>query len=88
MKHVGIIGFGQFGQLAAQHLQAHLRVTVTDFEDRREAAHRLGVTWGGLADVCQCEVIVLAVPAVAMREVLMAMAPMLRAGTVVVGTTC
>lgn len=84
MKHLGIIGFGQFGQLAAQHLQAHLRVTVTDFSDKQDVAVRMGVAWGTFDEVCACEVIVLAVPAVAMREVLMAMTPMLQPGTVVV----
>ncbi|RYG60868.1 MAG: prephenate dehydrogenase [Alphaproteobacteria bacterium] len=84
MKQIGIVGFGQFGSLAATHLKAHCEVTVHDFSDKRLEAETLGVTWGSLADACACEVVVLAVPAKVMREVLVQMAPLLRKRQVVV----
>ena len=84
MKQVGIVGFGQFGALAAKHLMAHCAVSVTDFKDKHEAAEAVGVQWGTLEEICAREVVVLAIPAKAMREVLQAMAPHLKAGTVVV----
>lgn len=84
MKQIGIVGFGQFGTLAATHLKAHCAVTVHDFSDKRAQAEDLGVTWGAFEDVCACDVVVLAVPAKVMRDVLVRMAPMLKDGQVVV----
>lgn len=84
MKHIGIIGFGQFGALAARHLAQHFEVTVTDFADRRELARDTGVAWGTLEDACAAELVIIAVPAKVMRDVLVKMAVHLKPGTVVV----
>jgi prephenate dehydrogenase len=84
MKQIGIVGFGHFGALAAAHLAQHCEVVVTDAVNMRSAAEAIGVRWGRLEEVCACEVVVVAVPAKVMRDVLVKMAPHLREGTVVV----
>jgi prephenate dehydrogenase len=85
MKNLGLIGFGQFGQLAAGVLKAHFDVLV--FDRASEAADRardLGVAFGSLEAVASREVVVVAVPVAAMREVLVAIAGHLQPGALVV----
>ena len=85
MKTLGLVGFGQFGQLAARTLKAHYDVTVTDVAPGAKAqADELGVAFGSLADVAASEIVVVAVPVVAMRGVLTAIAPHLKPGALVV----
>lgn len=80
---LGLFGFGQFGQLAAQHLAPHFDVYVTDTTNRNEIATRMGVRWGTLADIAACDIVVLAVPVAALRRVLHEIAPLLAPGTLV-----
>ena len=85
MKTLGLIGFGQFGQLAATILKSRYDVLAADTAPGAEAAARdLGVGFGSLADAASREVVVVAVPVVAMRDVFGAMAPHLQPGALVI----
>jgi len=85
MKSLSIVGFGQFGRLAARTLKAHFDVLVTDAAPGAEAAaHDLGVGFGSLKEAASRDIVVVAVPVVAMREVFAALAPDLAPGTLVI----
>lgn len=84
MKTLGLVGFGQFGRLAARLLKAHFDVMVTDSASGAKAAAReAGVAFGTLEEVAAREVVVVAVPVAAMQAVFAALAPHLRPGTLV-----
>jgi prephenate dehydrogenase len=81
---LGLVGFGQFGQLAARLLKDHFAIVVTDAAPAAAAAARAaGVEFGALEEVAGCEIVVVAVPVVAMRGVFAAIAPHLRPGALV-----
>jgi len=85
MKSLGLIGFGQFGQLAAGVLKDHFDVLVADrAPGAAEKAQALGVGFGSVEEAASREIVVVAVPVVAMREVFAAMAPHLKPGALVV----
>ena len=85
MKSLSIIGFGQFGQLAARTLKQHFDVLVTDAAAGAEATARdLGVAFGSLKDAASRDIVVVAVPVVAMLEVFAQLAPDLRPGALVI----
>ena len=65
---VGILGFGNFGAFAAEHLRSRFEVFVHDRRDLEAEARALGVTWAPFEDVVGCEVAVLAVPVQDMEE--------------------
>jgi len=84
MKTLGLVGFGQFGRLAAQILKAHFDVLVTDTAPGAETAARDdGVAFGSLKDVAARDVVVVAVPVAAMPAVFAALAPHLKPGALV-----
>lgn len=84
MKRLGLIGFGQFGQLAAGVLKDHFDVLVSDpAPDAAARAQALGVGFGPLEAAASREIVVVAVPVVAMRAVFAAMAPCLSPGVLV-----
>jgi prephenate dehydrogenase len=84
MKTLGLIGFGQFGRLAADLLKPHFDVLVTDSAPGAEAAAReLGVAFGSVAEAASRQVVVVAVPVVAMKAVFTAIAPHLQPGALV-----
>jgi len=85
MKTLGLIGFGQFGQLAALYLKSHYDVIVADAAPRAEATARaLGVAFGAVEQAAMCEIVVVAVPVMAMRAVFEQIAPHLQAGALVI----
>ena len=85
MKRVGLIGFGQFGQLAARVLSAHFDVCVTDPAPTSPAAAlEIGVSLGTLEDAASREIVIFAVPVVAMEAVFRATAPHLKPGTLAI----
>ncbi len=84
MQRLGLIGFGQFGRLAAGVLREHFELIVTDAAPAaRVAAEELGVAFGTLPEAAACEVVVVAAPVAAMREVFAAMAPYMKPGALV-----
>jgi prephenate dehydrogenase len=85
MKNLGLIGFGQFGQLAAGILKAHFDVLVFDrAPETADRAKALGVASGSLEAAASRDVVVVAVPVAAMREVLVAVAEHLKPGALVI----
>jgi prephenate dehydrogenase len=84
MKSLGVVGFGQFGQLAGRILKPHFDVMVSDVAPGAEAAARaLGLGFGPLSAVAARDIVVVAAPVVAMRGVFTAIAPHVRAGALV-----
>jgi prephenate dehydrogenase len=85
MTSLGLIGFGQFGRLAARLLADHFDIVVTDVAPGAEAAARdLGVRFGTLPEAAAREIVVVAAPVAVMREVFTAMAPHVKPGALVV----
>ncbi len=84
MKTLGLIGFGQFGRLAATILAGHFDILAVDTAPGAQAAAReAGVAFGSIEDAAAREVVVVAVPVPAMQGVLAAIAPHLKAGALV-----
>ena len=84
MKTLGLIGFGQFGRLAAQLLTPHFDVLATDAAPGSETAIRdAGFAFGGMPEVAARDVVVVAVPVVAMQAVFAQIAPHLKPGALV-----
>jgi prephenate dehydrogenase len=85
MKTLGLIGFGQFGQLAAKHLKDHYDVLVADAsEGAAQAADELGVGFGSIEQAAAREIVIVAVPVRVMREVFAQIAPHLTQGALVI----
>lgn len=83
MKRFGIIGFGRFGQLAAQHLRERFDVVVSDRGDIGAAAERVGVRIGSLDEAATSDIVMLSVPVQAMQDVVARIAPLVRPGALV-----
>jgi prephenate dehydrogenase len=85
MTSLGLIGLGQFGQLAAGVLKSHFDVLVTDkAPGAADVAAELGVAFGALEAAAAQDIVVVAVPVVAMRGVFSAIAPHVRPGALVI----
>jgi prephenate dehydrogenase len=85
MNSLGLVGFGQFGQLAAGVLKDHFDVRVSDPTPAAPArAEALGVGFESLEAVASREIVVVSTPVAAMRDVFAAIAPHLRPGALVV----
>lgn len=80
---LGIIGFGAFGQLIAEHLGPHFDIRVFDIAPDIARAERLGVSVVSLEAAAQCAIVVLAMPVSRMRDVLIEIAPHLKPATLV-----
>ena len=84
-RTLGIIGFGAFGQLAAQHLRAHFNVMVYDPADHLEAKARgLGVAFLPMTLVAQCETVIIAAPISCFEQVTRDLAKVCRPGALVI----
>jgi len=82
MINIGVIGFGRFGQFAAQHLRPHMHLFVWDMRDQRKKAASLGLTWGTLEEAASCQVVLLSVPISEMPTALAQVGPYLRPGAI------
>lgn len=75
-KRVAIIGFGRFGRLLAELMQADYDVAIVDNNaDAQEAAKQMGLTPIPFALLTQADVIFLAVPIAALEGVLQQLQP-------------
>lgn len=84
-KTLGLIGLGNFGQLAARRLRGHFAVTATDTApDAAARAEALGVGFAGLAEVAAKDIVIVAVPVRVMPQVFKAIAPHIRPGALVI----
>jgi len=84
MKTLGLIGFGQFGRLAASILAPHFDVLISDVRDVSEDARALGLAAGSIEAAAGREIVVIAVPVRAMEETLTRIAPLVQPGALVV----
>ncbi|SFM43187.1 prephenate dehydrogenase [Methylobacterium pseudosasicola] len=81
---IGIIGFGAFGRLITQYLAPHAALRVYDPRSAEPDAQTYGAVRTDLAAAARCPVVILAVPVSRLAEVVAAIAPHLRPGTLVV----
>ncbi len=85
MKTLGLIGFGQFGRLAADVLKDHFDVLVADAApDAAQAAADLGVAFGAAEEAAARQIVIVAVPVRAMRAMFAKIAPRLVPGALVI----
>ncbi|CAI9416997.1 hypothetical protein ANOBCDAF_03864 [Pleomorphomonas sp. T1.2MG-36] len=80
---VGIIGFGAFGQLMAEHLRAYAPILAHDIAPDAARAEALGVALVPFETAAACPVVVLAVPVSEMAGVASRLAPHLTPGALV-----
>jgi len=78
---VGLIGYGRFGALAARYIARGANVVV--FEPRWKGAAPARVRRGTLTEAAAQDLVILAVPISAMRDLLRRIAPLVRPGAVV-----
>lgn len=83
-KQLGLIGFGQFGRLAAELLRSRFEIVVHDSAGLGAEIAAMGVTPGTLAEAAAQPIVVVAVPVSAMRQVFAAIAGHLQPGALVV----
>ncbi len=82
---IGLVGFGGFGRLIAQELWAGCPIRICDpAYTRAHLSDGRKVTMEGLAEVAQCDIVILAVPVARMAHVCRVLAPHLRPGTLVI----
>ncbi len=80
---VGIIGFGAFGQLMAEHLSAYFPILAYDIAPDAARARALDVALVPLEAAASCPAVILAVPVSEMRGVAIRLAPLLTPGALV-----
>ena len=80
---LGLIGFGQFGRLAARHRAGCFDLVVADREDAARSIEALGGRFGELEEAAACDLVVVAVPVAAMKGVFAAIAPNVKPGALV-----
>lgn len=78
---LGLIGYGAFGKLTAQHLSPHFDVRAYDPAMDADDDHAAKVD---LAEAAGCPVVILAVPVGILEQTLVEIAPMLSAGALVI----
>lgn len=83
MKHLGIIGFGQFGQLAAELLQHRYRISIHDPYVAPEVIIAAGFQPATLEEAATAAYVVVAVPVQVMEQVIAAIGPHIRPGALV-----
>ncbi len=82
---LGIVGFGAFGQLAAQHLREYFELSVYDpIASRAHAAQQLGVGFSSMDAVSRCDVVLIASPVASFEDVVGAIAAACRPGALIV----
>jgi len=80
---IGIIGFSRFGQLLAKILKPYAEVRVFNRTPKSVVAKQLGVEWDELKDICQSDIVIVAVAISATEEMIKKIAPLLKKGTIV-----
>lgn len=80
---VGLIGFGAFGQLIAEHLRAYFPILAHDIAPDTARAEALGAKIVSFEVAAGCPVVILAVPVSEMRGVAMRLAPLVTPGALV-----
>ena len=81
---IGILGFGRFGQLMCRYLAKDFSVAVFDRRGRNELVEEHGAVVAEISEVCQQEILILAVPISSLEAVLQKIAPQITPGTTVI----
>jgi prephenate dehydrogenase len=85
ISSIGLVGFGAFGRLVAHHLDPYFALVVNDpamsANDGRLPARAVA---GSAADICRCDLIILAVPVSELANAIKCLRPHLRPGCTVV----
>ena len=84
IKTIGLVGFGAFGRLMAQHLSEHFHILVHDPALDPNTRLPRHVIRADQAAVAQCDLVILAVPVSVMAQVCKEIAPHLMTGATVV----
>ena len=82
--HIGLIGFGRLGQLLSKYLIQDFHITVYDPHLDHDKARAMGLTPGTMAEACAHDIVIPLVPISAFDAVIQQMAPLLKAGSMVV----
>jgi len=83
-KNIGVIGFGQFGRLAAELLSTRFSVGVHDPKADAATIEAAGFAAFSLEEAAARDVVIIAVPIQAMEGVIRDIAPMVHAGATVI----
>lgn len=83
MKSLGIIGFGDFGRLAAAHLGAWFDIGAFDAHVPADEIAANGARPLTFAQAAACEVVMIAVPVQNMERVIETLAPLVKPGATV-----
>lgn len=75
---IGVIGFGVFGQLMAEHLRPHFPILAFDVMPDIARAQALGVSITSFEAAARCPIVILAVPVSQIRPVVMDLVPFLK----------
>lgn len=81
---LGLIGFGQFGRLAASLLAPTHDIVVHDRAAHVGEIEAAGLRAGSLDQAAGCDIVLVAVPVAAMEAVFAAIAPLVKPGALVV----
>lgn len=84
LKRLGIVGFGEFGKLAATHLVGRFAVGVHDDWKSAAEIEAIGARKISFKEAAACDVVVLAVPVQVMEETIRRLAPLVRPGATVI----
>lgn len=84
MKSLGIIGFGDFGRLAATHLGARFGVGAYDAHVPADEIAAKGARPLSFAQAAQCDVVMIAVPVQEMERVIATLAPLVKRDATVI----
>ncbi len=85
ISSIGLLGFGAFGRLIATHLQPYFPMVIFDPAMPATGEEPLaGGTFGSVADVCRCDVVILAVPVCELTTAVRSLRPHLRPGCIVI----
>lgn len=84
MKSMGIIGFGQFGQLVAAQLAGRFHIGVHDVHVTDDVIAAAGFQALSFEHAAASDVVVIAVPVQVMEEIIIAAAPHARPGATIV----
>jgi len=84
IRSIGIVGFGAFGRLIAEHLHPYFTLFACDPALTAEDERHAHVRFGNISAVARCDLVILAVPVSELSSALRAIRPHLRPGGIVV----
>ena len=67
---VGVIGFGRLGQLISKYMSQDFDLLIHDKDDKKTAIEEIGAKVSSLEEVCQCDIIIPAVPISAFENII------------------